>query len=197
MTGTTPLTQLYGSNARRTLTEFFIREADPEQSYRMQTLADRTGVSRESVRTAGYAHDERRHLQAFGIIDVVEKGITKQLQVADTEAVAVLREYDHEPLPTLLNEPGRRRLVEFFLADSDPETAYIYAEIERQANVQYETVDKHLTPLVTAGLVRTVEIDGKTHYSVDPAHPITDALIETNEALYDTYTDRSSTPVSP
>jgi DNA-binding transcriptional ArsR family regulator len=197
MSDTTPLTQLYSSHGKRLLVNFFLTDADDEGSYRMQDIADEIGLSRESVRTAAYSHDERRHLQAFGVIDVVEKGITKQLQLADTPAVEALHAYDQYPLSELLKEPGKRSLVEFFLAESDPEQAYIYAELQRGADVQYETVDKHLPVLIEAGLVRTVEIDEKTHYTVDPAHPITDALIEINEALYETYTERQPSSVSP
>jgi DNA-binding transcriptional ArsR family regulator len=155
----------------------------------MSTLAEKLGFSREAVRVAAYKHEEGHDLQTFGVVDVVEKGITKQVQVADTEVVVALRETDTDVFK-LLEAEGARHLVDFFVRDADPETAYLISEIEDASGIRWKTLDRHLPTLVDAHVVRTVERDGKTHYAADRVSATTERIIELNEVLYDAFADR-------
>jgi len=188
-TETLPLVELMRGTTRTAVVAWVLREADPDEEYRMGELMKATDLSREGLRQNLDA------LVTFGILDV--RGPDKPIphySVGDSPVVEALRAYhetDMVDLTELLDTTSKRRLVQFFLTRADGDESFSKSRLDRESGVGYNGITSSLPDLVEAGLLREVEGSWGTEYQLVEDGELVAWLVRLNEIAFETYNDRA------
>lgn len=191
-----PAIELFRGKALRSTVEAALSELDSDEWYRTGEILEHIDTGRESIRPLLVGENGDRHgdLVKYGILDVRNPEVKiPHYQVANSDVMEVLYEWDEMPLPELFEYPGRQRLVNFFIAVADPDKTYSINRITQPTPLGYTAVNKHIDTLVHIELVEVVEGKRGDEYRIDTDSSIYTALRELNDTIYETVQKRQQT----
>lgn len=183
-----PVINLFDGRKRPTILKYIL-DQPVDEGFTKQEIVDELDVTHYTL---------RKHfgpLVENGILEVRDPTVNHpHYRRGDTEVVRAILSWRKEggyPLIKLLGSKARRKLVVYFLEQSDTEEAYTKNALHKETESNHSTIAKHIDTLVEAGVVR--EVDGKRgpEYQFDKEAEIVAFLRKLNTLLVNQRKDDS------
>jgi len=180
-----PIFELYRTDARLAIIDFFINEANRDETYRMGELVEQIDFSRESLLKSLYSRNGPEQLVLLGVVDIEDLGAQiPHYSTADTPVVDFLTEYDGYPLEKLCGNPSVREPTHFFLDQAKIGKAYNGSKIQEVTELGHYAFKDHIDRLVESSIIVENDDEWYTQYQFNQDSDVFEDIETLNELLY-------------